>query len=126
MKCVFPIAIIDDDPGVRGSLETLLCAMGNTVHSYESGPAFLSRQDGMTLMSVLLDLRMDGMNGITVLDSIQRFDRPIPVTAMTAHANADVRETLLKRGALDVLEKPFMPDQLFAALARSETLLRLS
>ncbi len=126
MRSAYPIVIIDDDASVRDSLKILLSAHGNIVKTYASGPAFLSREDGLSLMSVLLDLRMDGMGGLTVMDCIARFDRPIPVIAMTAHGGPEVIQALRKRGVVEVLMKPFVPEQLSAALAKADTLLRIS
>ncbi len=126
MKISFPIAIVDDDDAVRQSLETMLRAFGNTVTSYRSGPAFLSKQMGQDLICVMLDLRMPGMSGHGVLECIRRFDRPVPVIVMTAHGSKESHSTILNDSIVDLLEKPFGPTRLFEALRKADMLLRLS
>ncbi len=127
MKLHFPIVIVDDDEAVRGSLETLLVAHGNTVRTYGSGASFLGREFGDELFSVLLDIRMEGMNGFTVQRSIERFARPIPVIFMTAH---QIEEARLRQNTgsepIMTLIKPFTPEQLFTALNKADGLLRIS
>ena len=60
------VHVVDDDAGVRRSLERLLDAAGFHVVSYQSPTAFLNAASGLTAGCVLLDIRMPGVDGLEV------------------------------------------------------------
>ncbi|HQH53818.1 MAG TPA: sigma-54 dependent transcriptional regulator [Candidatus Hydrogenedentes bacterium] len=108
------IAIVDDDPGQRQLLANALERAGYDTIRCEDGPQGLEAAPAASLM--LLDVRMPGMSGLEVLETVKR-DRPqLPVILLTAYI--DVRDAVhaMKQGALDYLEKPVDLDELIAAV----------
>lgn len=108
------IAIVDDDPGQRQLLANALERAGYDPVRCEDGPQGLEAAPDVSLM--LLDVRMPGMSGLEVLETVKR-DRPqLPVILLTAYI--DVRDAVkaMKQGALDYLEKPVDLDELIAAV----------
>jgi FixJ family two-component response regulator len=105
---VIPIvAAVDDDFRVRESIKSLLESAGYAPRVFSSAEEFL--QSGTLAMAtcVITDVRMPGMDGIELQRRI-RLERPaLPVILISAHHNAEVRQTAIDEGAVDVLIKPF-------------------
>jgi two-component system response regulator FixJ len=66
----------------------------------------------------LLDVRMPGKDGVTVLDEMVASGRAWPTIIMTGHAEVKIAVRAMKLGAIEFLEKPFRDDELIAALDR--------
>ena len=65
---------------------------------------------------MLLDLKLAGMNGLTLLHRLRTANNPIEVIVISANRNAEIVHAAVHRGALDYLVKPFPPDRLRQAL----------
>jgi response regulator of citrate/malate metabolism len=65
---------------------------------------------------MLLDLKLAGMNGLTLLHRLRTANNPIEVIVISANRSAKVVHAAVHRGALDYLVKPFPPDRLRQAL----------
>lgn len=111
------VYIVDDEEDVRNSLRALLGARPNWMATgYASGDAFLdgveSREDGV----VLLDIRMPGTSGMDVLRTLRPLSARFPVVMVTG--SGDVRSAVdsMKLGAVEYVEKPYQPQQLFDAI----------
>jgi FixJ family two-component response regulator len=101
------VAAVDDDFRVRESIKSLLESAGYAPLVFSSAEEFL--QSGMLAVAtcVITDVRMPGMDGIELQRRI-RLERPtLPVILISAHYNAEVRQTAVDEGAVDVLYKPF-------------------
>ncbi|HET7322274.1 MAG TPA: sigma-54 dependent transcriptional regulator [Longimicrobiaceae bacterium] len=100
------ILIIDDDRAFRVSTGALLADEGYAVESVSSGEAGLARvrQGGVDL--VLLDLKMEGRTGLSVLQEIRRGGSAVPVLMLTGYATVHSAVEALKLGADDYLTKP--------------------
>ena len=111
------VLIVEDDEGVRESLETLLRDEGYDVETARDGAAALERLDaGETPSLILLDLNMPGMDGIEFRHR-QLADsrwREIPVIVLSARPDGDKRATEL--GAVDYLAKPMSFESLLFAV----------
>lgn len=115
------IYIIDDDDAVRDSLEALLLAEGYNTVGFASAEAFLADRDpSLAAGCCLLDIRMPGMDGLTLLGEIRDQPAALPVVIMTGHGDIPMAVKAMKLGALDFVEKPFdtnaMLDAIRAAL----------
>jgi two-component system, LuxR family, response regulator FixJ len=121
-----PVYVVDDDAAVRRSLERLLNSAGFKAISYATPMAFLDAVPGLSGGCVLLDLRMPGLDGLTVQARLVKLESLIPVIVMTCQGDVQAAVRAMKAGAIDVLEKPFDDDTLLnaieAALTRSEWL----
>jgi FixJ family two-component response regulator len=101
------VAAVDDDFRVRESLKSLLESVGYTPLVFSSAEEFLQSGTLATAMCVISDVRMPGMDGIELQRRIRRERPTLPVILISAHYNAEVRQTAIDEGAIDVLYKPF-------------------
>ena len=105
---VIPIvAAVDDDFRVRESLKSLLESAGYAPLVFSSAEEFLQSGTLASATCVITDVRMPGMDGIELQRRI-RLERPtLPVILISANYDAEVRQTAIDEGAVDVLYKPF-------------------
>src|SRR6266511_1939161 len=117
------IYIADDEPANRLLLERILAQGGFTrVRSFPDGGSLLTACAEAEPDLVLADLRMPGIDGFGVLESLRGHsdDAYLPVVVLTAEPNRDTRKRALSLGAADVLGKPFDFDEV---LLRSRNLI---
>ena len=108
------IHVLDDDPGVRRSLDRLLRSVGYEVRLYDSAFALIEAAPGLS-GCILLDVRMPDMDGLEVQERI-RDKSSCPVILMTGHGDVAMAIQAIKAGAVDFLEKPFPEDKLLNAI----------
>lgn len=101
------VYIVDDDSMVRRSLSFSLSASEYSVRAFASGRDFLDEVDNLPSGCVLLDIRMPDIDGLAVLDDLEKRIHRLAVVAMTGHGDIDTAVQAMKRGAKDFLEKPF-------------------
>jgi two-component system response regulator HydG len=106
------ILVIDDDQGVRESMERMLRGAGYTVQSACSGEEGLTLARGNAFDVILSDMQMPGISGIDVLQKLreQRVDSAFIV--MTGFGTIDTAVEAMKLGAVDFVQKPFFRDEL--------------
>ena len=109
------VHIIDDDPGIRDSMQALLLTAGFDTRTYATARAFLDRIDSTGSCYVVLDATMPEMTGIELLEKINQFAGAHPVILMTGAGNIAVAARAMTAGAMDFL-KPFGPDELIASV----------
>ena len=101
------VAAVDDDFRVRESIASLLESAGYQPVVFSSAEEFLRSGALAAATCVITDIRMPGMDGIELQRRI-RLERPaLPVILISAHYDAEVRQTAIAEGALGVLYKPF-------------------
>jgi two-component system response regulator HydG len=103
------ILVVEDNPTVRDGMEQILRKAGHEVLAVSDGDAALERcQEGLVDL-VVTDFKMDGMNGLELLESLRR--QPVPgdpeVMLITAYGTIDIAVEAMKLGAVDFLTKPF-------------------
>ena len=113
------IAIVDDDPGVRGSLDSLLRSAGLAGRSFSDAQALLSCTGKEQLACIITDVQMRGLSGIELMAELLRQGWRQPVIVMTAFPSETVRAQALAHGAVAFLPKPIDPDALLSAVARA-------
>jgi DNA-binding NtrC family response regulator len=106
------ILIVDDELSVRQSLREWFLEDGWAVTTAENGNAALQLMDDGPYDIVLLDLKMPGMDGITVQKRIRELDKDACVIILTAFASVETAVEALKLGAFDYVTKPVDPDDL--------------
>ncbi|CFQ95480.1 response regulator transcription factor [Yersinia frederiksenii] len=111
------IYLIDDDEGVRAALAALLTTMGWEVKAFSDGQTFLDTLTVTQPSCVLLDIRMPGKSGMTILEAIQSRDSSLPVIIMTGHGNVELCRRAFKGGALEFLTKPIDADVLIETVS---------
>jgi len=100
------VYIVDDDPGFRDSLATLLALNGFVTASFASGEDFLATVSPAPGSCALVDLRMPGLDGLEVQARLTERGLALPLVIITAHGDAATARAALKGGAVDFLEKP--------------------
>jgi two-component system, response regulator FlrC len=113
-----PILIVEDDADLREAVCDTLELSGQAVLAVSSGPDAIEMLRAQAVSLVVSDVRMDPMDGITLLKEIRREHPQLPVVLMTAFAEVDRAVEAMRSGACDFLLKPFDPDALLAHVAR--------
>jgi two-component system, LuxR family, response regulator FixJ len=101
------VFVVDDDPAVRDSLGLLLGLRGLRTRMFASAEAFLESYDPVDGGCALIDVRMPGMDGLTLFDTLRRRQWNLPCIVMSAYGDVAMTRNALKAGAFDFLEKPF-------------------
>lgn len=111
------IHIVEDDEDMRASLVELLEDGGYTVRGYVRGEELLARGEAIEPGCIVSDVRMPGIDGLTLLRRLRASGSTIPLMLITAHGDVSMAVAAMKAGAIDFLEKPFEADALLAALS---------
>jgi FixJ family two-component response regulator len=115
------VHILDDDAGMRASLDNLFRSVGYTTRVYASVAAFLAAGEESEPGCLVLDVRLPGMSGLDLQDQLREQGSALPVVLMTGHGDIPMSVRGMKGGAIDFLAKPFreqdMLDAVVAALA---------
>jgi len=110
------IFIVDDDPAVRDSLQQLLESIGFTVETYGSGESFLEQASLPDRACVLLDLKLPGLNGLEVLETLAARHSDACVILITGHGDAATKARATRAGAAAMLEKPLRDELLLGTI----------
>ncbi len=100
------ILIVDDEPNIRQGLAEALEGQGYEIEQAESGETALERLGLTSFDLVLVDLVMDGMDGISLLQEISNLWPQTEVVIITAYGTIETAVKALKEGAYDYLTKP--------------------
>jgi two-component system response regulator HydG len=113
---VAQILVVDDQKSVRQTLEITLSRAGHGVDQAGSGEEAIQRIDSTLYDLVLTDLKMEGADGLAVLEAVKARDADTEVILITAFGTIESAVQAIKRGAHDYLAKPFTPDQVLHAV----------
>jgi FixJ family two-component response regulator len=117
-KC---ICIVDDDEWVSDSLKVLLETFGFDVQSYSSGCEFLADAQRFPAGCLVIDQQMPDMNGLDVIDCLQKGGIRVPTILISGRLDAKTRERATSLGVSNVVEKPFVA-RLLVELIRNAVL----
>jgi len=106
------ILLIDDDPGVRDSMERTLRAAGYGVQSAASGEEGFEMARGGAYDVILSDMRMPGISGLDILRQLRDLRIDSAFIIMTGFGTVDTAVEAMKLGAVDFVQKPFFRDEL--------------
>jgi len=107
MKRPETVWIVDDDKSIRWVVEKALQKAEITTRSFANAKDLLAALDGTLPDALLTDIRMPGMDGLELLDTIQRDYPHLPVIIMTAHSDLESAVSAFHGGAFEYLPKPF-------------------
>jgi len=113
------ILVVDDDPGHRAMLRTILGGWGYVVAEAADGREGVDKVCDRSYDLVLMDVRMVNLSGLEALPEIKRFNPAIPVIIMTAYSSVETAVDALKKGAYDYLTKPLDFDELRLVIERA-------
>jgi len=113
------VHVVDDDVAVRDALRWLLEGEGLAVRAYASAEEFLTGMSNDRPACAVVDLRMPGMSGLDLQETLARRRVRLPLIFVTAHGDVALAVTAMRRGAVDFVEKPFADAQLVDAVWRA-------
>ena len=106
------ILVIDDDLGVRESMERMLRTAGYTVQSAATGEEGFDAARGGAFDVILSDMRMPDISGLDVLRRLRDVRVDAAFIIMTGFGTVDTAVEAMKLGAVDFVQKPFFRDEL--------------
>lgn len=113
------VLIVEDDPVVASVYQRAVASVARL----EVAGIVARGEDALALLErkhcdlMLLDLRLAGMNGVTLLHKLRASGHPIEVIAVTSARSSDAVRAVVQRGAIDYLVKPFTMERLRQSLA---------
>ena len=110
------ILVVDDEEVVRDVLSTLLGEEDYLVDLAENGPRALEMLRSGDYEAILLDLMMPGMDGLEVLESVQKTEDAPQTIVLTAYATIEKAIRATRLGAFDFITKPFKNDEILLAV----------
>jgi len=110
------VFIVDDDASVRKGLERLVRSVGLRGKTFASAPEFLqcAASDGPSCL--VLDVRMPGVSGLALQETLATAGHRIPIIFITGHGDIAMSVRAMKAGAVDFLPKPFNDQDLLEAI----------
>ncbi len=113
------VLVVDDDPGVRFTLRSILEDEGITVVEASDGVEGLAAVEARSdLDLVITDLQMPRMGGMELLAALTEAPGSPPVVLVTAHGDERTAVWAMKQGALDYFAKPYDADEIASVVCR--------
>jgi FixJ family two-component response regulator len=116
------VFVIDDDPSIRRSLDTLLRSVALDVHLFSSAQEFMHAKRPETPGCLVLDIRLPGMSGLAFQEELAKAGVALPIIFITGHGDVPMTVRAMKAGAAEFLTKPFddqvLLDAIYAAIER--------
>ncbi|HKZ57667.1 MAG TPA: response regulator [Thermodesulfovibrionales bacterium] len=114
------VLIVDDEPDMLRLLSMIIkektpyevTTTNNPLEALE-----LARKGSFDLL--VADLKMPGLNGIELLESVKRFDEDIPTIIITAYGTVEAAVETMHKGAFDFITKPFRKEQILFTIERA-------
>ena len=113
------IFVVDDDDSVRRGLSRLLRSLEFDVETCESANEFLERGNYEDVGCLILDVRMPGLSGMDLHDTLIGAGIDLPIVFITGHGDVPLSVQAMKKGAVDFLPKPFDENELLNALSKA-------
>ncbi len=115
------ILIVDDEEDIRELVAGILSDEGHSARTARNADEALSAIATRRPHLVFLDIWLQGsrLDGLQVLEAIQKLHRALPVVMISGHGNIETAVTAIKMGAYDFIEKPFKADRLVLIAERA-------
>ena len=113
------VFIIDDDRGMRQSIQDLVESVGLRAESFATGGEFLKRKRTNDPSCLVLDVRLPQMSGLDFQRQLAETGMQIPIIFVTAHGDVPMSVRALKSGAVEFLTKPFRDQDLLDAIQQA-------
>lgn len=124
------VLVVDDEPGMRQGVQRALQDFTISIPDIEGEIRFRveqtdSGEQALEMMRaelpgiLLLDHKLPGMSGLEVLEQMDKLGDEVLTVMITAYASLQTAITATKRGAYDLLAKPFTPDELRSAIRKA-------
>jgi FixJ family two-component response regulator len=113
------VFVIDDDASVRKALTRLLRLTGYQSEIFESASDFLKREQHAGPACVIVDVRMPGIDGMDLQETLIQHGREEQLVFLTGHGDISTCAQAMKAGAVDFLAKPIRSDELLQCVERA-------
>jgi len=113
------VFVVDDDPGVLGSLRFLLETEGFEVKTFRSGGALLRSTDAANCDCFVIDYKLDDMDGLDLASQLRKRQIDAPIIVITGYPDAQIEKKAAAAGAREVLLKPHLEENLVADVRRA-------
>jgi FixJ family two-component response regulator len=110
------VFVVDDDAGVRASIQGLLKSVGLRSECFGSTEEFLSNKRPDAPTCLVLDVRLPGANGLDFQRELADAGVRIPIIFITGHGDIPMTVKAMKSGAVEFLTKPFRDQDLLDAI----------
>jgi len=110
------VFVIDDDAGVRASIQGLLKSVGLRSESFARPQEFLGTKRPGGPSCLVLDVRLPGINGLDFQRELADAGVRIPIIFITGHGDIPMTVKAMKSGAIEFLTKPFRDQDLLDAI----------
>ena len=113
------IYVVDDDPSLRGAIDSLLRSAGWRVRTFVSARDFLDANPPAEHACLILDIRLPGVSGLDLQSELVKKHVEVPVIFLTGHADIPMSVRAMKAGAVEFLTKPFQEEELLGAIRQA-------
>ena len=113
------VIVVDDEASIRTAVEQWLSLSGFSVQLFAHAEACLAQLPEHFAGVIISDVRMPGIDGLQLLERLQKADPDLPVILLTGHGDVPMAVEAMRNGAYDFLEKPFTPQHLLGSLRRA-------
>jgi len=113
------VFVIDDDASVRKGVSRLLRSARYKSEAFESASDFLAREQHSGPACLIVDVRMPGINGMDLQETLIQRRREEQLVFITGHGDISMCAQAMKAGAADFLPKPFRSDELLQCVERA-------
>mgnify|MGYP006072769519 FL=1 len=103
--------IVDDDRSIRWVLEKAMEVEDITVRTFENGHAIIAELETSCPNVIVSDIRMPGIDGLTLMAEIKQIAPKLPIIIMTAYSDLESAVSVYEGGAFEYLPKPFDIDE---------------
>jgi FixJ family two-component response regulator len=110
---------VDDEPEVLEAISHLVKPIEAEVRTFSRADAFLSNFQDEGPGCLILDVRLPNMSGMELQSRLAEIGCKIPIIIVTGHADIRMAVEAVKKGALNFLEKPFRPQELFEEIQKA-------
>ena len=111
------VAVVEDDDGMRKSIERLLAATGYAPRTFSSAQEYLESATGNPA-ALVLDVHLPAISGLELHRRLLAAGSRVPVVFITAFDQEETRAEAQGLGCVAYLRKPFKPEALAAAILR--------
>lgn len=113
------IVVVEDDPGMRSSLEFLLESHGFAVAAFASPEELIRQVKGLNGGCAIFDVHLPGTDGIAVYQALRSSGVKLPTIFITGQVDDQIRSDTRRLNAVALLEKPFSDAALLDAVGRA-------
>jgi FixJ family two-component response regulator len=113
------VCIIDDDRQVRDGLHSLIRSVGLRVETFASAQEFLDAKRPDVPACLILDVRMPGLSGLDLQQTLKNANLQLPIIFITGHGDIPMSVRAMKEGAHEFLTKPVRGQDLLEAVQRA-------